>query len=133
MRLIALLVLMFVVSSAYASQSPCAGVDRALPESRKLAWAPGIARQLGVPSVDVLQSFRFGSWHIIYVDTHQSDEAFLFYPKDPASARYVTLWGGAAMWDEEQDIRSWVIKNAPGIPKRLAACFAWHVTKHRDR
>ena len=88
---------------------------------------------MGMPSVDVLQSFRLGSWDIIYVDTHQTDEAFLFYPQDPSLGRYVTLWAGAAMHDEEREIRSWVLKNAPGIPGKLAACFAWHVTKHRDK
>jgi hypothetical protein len=30
--------------------------------------------------------------------------------------------------DEEQEIRAWTLKNAPGIPRRLASCFTWHAT-----
>jgi hypothetical protein len=68
---------------------------------------------------------------IFFVETHVSDEPFLFYSGDPLANRYVTIWSGAARIDEEQDIYDWVIVNAPGIPVELAKCFAWHVTKGR--
>ena len=92
---------------------------------------PEIAKQLGMSNVDVLQSFELNGWSIINVDTHQSDQAFLFYAHDPLTSRYVTLWSGGAARDEEESIRSWVVQNAHGIPARLARCFAWHVTKDR--
>ena len=113
--------------------SPCDTVSRDLPSERKAVLAPEIAKQLNVKSVDVLQSFKLGSWQIIYVNTHESDELFLFYSGDPLKTRYVTMWSGAARMDEEQEIRAWTLKNAPGIPRRLASCFAWHVTKSRDQ
>jgi len=113
--------------------SPCDAVSRDLPSERKAVLAPEIAKQLNVTSVDVLQSFTLGSWQIIYVNTHESDEPFLFYSGDPLKTRYVTMWSGAAGMDEEQEIRAWTLKNAPGIPRRLASCFAWHVTKARDQ
>ncbi len=113
--------------------SPCDKVSRALLSERKAVLAPEIAKQLNVKSVDVLQSFQLGSWQIIYVDTHESDEPFLFYSGDPLIRRYVTMWSGAACMDEEPEIRAWTLKNAPGIPRRLASCFAWHVTKSRDQ
>lgn len=115
-----------------ANASPCNGVDRSLSSNRKLALAPKIAKELYVASVDVLQSFRSHGWSIIYVDTHESDETFLFYPGDPMTARYVTLWGGAATIYEEGEIEKWVLKNVPKIPRKLARCFAWHVTHDRD-
>jgi hypothetical protein len=118
-------------SSALAA-SPCDGVDRSLTSERKAELAPGIAKELKVSKVDVLQSFRFGGWSIILVDTHESDEAFLFYGRDPLTSRYVALWGGAAESFEEREVKSWAIKNAPGIPPKLANCFAWHVTNDRD-
>ena len=127
-----------VTSTAWAA-SPCDGVSRSLTDERRTALAPGIARQLEasfgrpVAKVDVLQSFQFGGWDIIYVDTHESDEAFLFYAHDPLTSRYITMWSGAAMWNEEQEIRKWTVDNAPGIPLKLATCFAWHVTKDRDK
>jgi hypothetical protein len=112
--------------------TPCDGVNRNLTPQRKSEIAPSIAKQLQVPKVDVLESFQAGDWSIVYVDTHNSDDAFLFYPHSPLTSRYVTIWGGAAMRSEEKAIRDWTLKNAPGIPGRLASCFAWHVTKGRD-
>ena len=121
-----------VTATAWAA-SPCAGVSRDLTSQRKAALAPEIAKQLRVRSVDVLQSFRLGGWEIIYVSTGESDEPFLFYSGDPLKSGYITLWSGAATIHEEQAIKGWTLKNAPGIPRKLAACFAWHVTKDRDR
>jgi hypothetical protein len=127
-----LVVALVIVAFGACAASPCDGVDRSLTTERSVALAPGIAKQLHVPTVDVLQSFRFAGWSIIYVGTHQADEAFLFYAHDPLKQHYVALWSGGARMDEEQVIKIWVVKNAPGIPSKLAGCFAWHVTKDRD-
>ncbi|WP_266168908.1 hypothetical protein [Dyella subtropica] len=124
--------LMLAAFSACAAPSPCDGVSRELTYAQKQAWAPTIAKQLGFAKVDVLQSFKLGAWNVIYVDTHESDEAFLFYARDPLTSHYVTKWGGAAMQDEELDLKLWISRKAPGIPEKLAGCFAWHVTKDRD-
>lgn len=131
-RMALALMMAYCTCAVAAAPTPCDGVDRSLSTAQKAQWAPAIAGQLGVAKVDVLQSFAIGEWRIVYVNTYQTDEAFLFYPKDPATSRYVTLWAGAAMQDEEAEIRAWALKDAPGIPARLAQCFAWHVTKHRD-
>jgi hypothetical protein len=133
------LIMLFVIRAAGGSwawaASPCDGVDRSLPNERKAALAPQIAKQLAkqldTAKVDVLESFQFRGWSIIYVDTHVSDETYLFYAHDPFTSRYITLWGGAAANFEETEIRNWTLKNAPGIPPKLASCFAWHVTKDR--
>jgi hypothetical protein len=115
------------------SQSPCDNVDRSLTDNSKVALAPVIARQLRAKKVDVLQSFRFDGWTILYVNSYDSDETFLFYPHDPLHTRYITMWSGAAAWNEEQSIKNWTLKNAPGIPPKLASCFARHVTNDRDQ
>jgi hypothetical protein len=120
----------FIVATASAwAASPCAGVNRNLTHERKAVVAPVIARQLQDNSVEVLQSFQLGSWSIFYIASHQADDAYVFYAHDPSTSRYITLWGGMATSDEEQTIKAWVLKNAPGIPRGLASCFAWHVTK----
>ena len=111
------------------SQSPCDGVDRRLTDTTKAALAQEIAKQLGAQKVDVLQSFRFEGWTILYVDSHEADEVFLFYSHDPLSSHFVTMWSGAAKRTEERSIRKWTLKNAPGIPPKLARFFAWYVTK----
>lgn len=114
------------------AETPCDGIDRSLTAEQRSTWAPELAKQEAVPSVTVLQSFRLDDWRIIYVDTHQSDETFLFYGHDPLKSHFITEWSGAAMIDEEEEMKSWTLKNAPGIPLKLASCFAWHVTKNRD-
>ena len=102
------------------------------PKPNQPCLTPVIAKQLQVSKVDVLQSFRMDSLSIFYVDTHEADEAFLFYAGDPLTNHFITLWSGGASSSEEQVIKQWVIKNVAGIPTGLADCFAWHVTKDRD-
>jgi hypothetical protein len=128
--LLALSLLMFSLA-AYTGE-PCAQVDRTLTEGSKKDLAPALAKQLGVPNVDVLQLYRYKGWTIIYVDTHETDETFLFFSGDPHSQHYITSWSGAAAYFEEKEILQWLFKAAPGIPAALAKCFAWHVTKNRD-
>jgi hypothetical protein len=127
-----------------ASNSACIGVDRNLSEQDKSIWAPPITRHLNIQlattlqkpisiqASDILLSLGYGGWHIIYVDTHVSDESFLFYNAQPTKcAAYITLWSGAAMASEEAEIKRWVQDNAEGIPPELAGCFARYVTKGR--
>jgi hypothetical protein len=130
-RLLLTAVLLSACRSSPAGASPCSGIDRSLKSDRKAALASALAKELRVSTVDILESFRGLGWSIIYVDTHESDYQFLFFSGDPLSSHSVTGWGGAAMENEEQEIKDWTIKNAPGIPDHLAACFAWHVTKDR--
>jgi hypothetical protein len=130
-KLVSAFVLVFCAVGAASgwAASPCDGVDRNLASERKAELAPGIAKELKVKKVMVLDSFQFGGWSIIYVGTFETDEVFLFYANDPLKNSSVTTWGGVALKSEEQEIRDWTIKNAPGIPLKLANCFAWHVTR----
>jgi hypothetical protein len=131
MRAVPIILLLSTISVARAT--PCDGIDRGLTAERSAALARAIAEELHTKTVDVLQSYSNDSWSILYIDTHEADRAFLFFSGNPLKDHhYVTLWSGAARQDEEQDIMSWALKNAPGIPPPLARCFAWHVTKDRD-
>jgi hypothetical protein len=91
--------------------------------------APAIGNQLNSKHAEIVKSFRFGGWSILYVSTGGADDAYGFYAADPLRNQYVTLWGGVALRDEETEIREWTRKNAPGIPATLARCLAWHVTQ----
>jgi hypothetical protein len=130
MKFLAFYLLLFATCAA--SASPCDGVNRSLTEDRKTQLAPVIAKQLNIESAEILQSYSYRGWYIIYVNTHMSDEAFLFFSTDPTKSKYLTTWGGGAAASEEPEIKQWVLKNAKGIPSKLAGCFAWHVTKGRD-
>ena len=128
-----LLFVMGVAARTASAASACDNVDRSLTNNGKAALAPVIARQLHAQKVDVLQSFRLDGWTILYVDSHEADEAFLFCSHDPLRTRYITMWSGAAARNEEQSIGAWTLKNAQGIPPKLASCFAWYVTNDRKQ
>jgi hypothetical protein len=117
-----------ILVAGSAMGAPCDGIDRTLSAADRAALAAPIAAQLHVPSVDVLQSFRDGAWRIVYVDSHVADEAFLFFSADPTRQHYLALWGGAATPAEAPGIETWAAAHAPGVPKALAACFAWRAT-----
>ena len=126
------LIALLWVAAFEVQGSPCSGVDRTLTEARKVQLAPLVARQMGITSAEILQSYKYQSWYIIYVNTHVSDEAFLFYPGDPSRTKYLTAWGGGAGVNEGPEVLQWLKRKAKGIPNKLASCFAWHVTKDRD-
>lgn len=67
-------------------------------------------------------------WRIIEVIPDSAEPEWLFFSRDPMGAHAITTWSGVANPFEETSIRHWVLRNAPGIPLRLAHCFAWHVT-----
>ena len=131
-RFLEIVALIATASSVWAA-SPCDGVNRNLTTERKVALAPEIAKQFQFKSVDVLQSFQASGWSIFYIDTHESDDVYVFYAHDPLTSRYISLWNGAAKSDEEQIIKARTLILMPSIPRRLASCFAWHITKERDQ
>lgn len=135
MRKLAVFVMLcavFLIPRRAWSASPCNGVNRSLTPEHKAALSVAITQQLGRGNVDVLESFQFGGWSIIYVSVPAADSPFLFYSHDPLASPPVTMWSGAAAYSQEDEIKAWTLKNAPGIPRKLASCFAWHVTKDRN-
>lgn len=119
--------------ATHALGSPCSGIDRSLDGSRRAQLAPAIAKQLATESVDVLQSFRYSGWSIIYVEPRDLEPAYLFFSAEPLKSSYITLWAGAATATDGPAIDRWVQQNARGIPTQLASCFAFHVTHDRHR
>jgi hypothetical protein len=128
-----ILTLLLLAAYSHASATSCDAVSRKLTDAQRVAWASVLANQLSVSSVSVSQSFTLADWHIVYVDTPNTDSAFLFFHGDPISTHFVTLWAGAARIQEEGSIKTWVVKNASGIPAPLATCFAWYVSNVLNR
>jgi len=118
--------------------SQCEGMNQNLSENYKADLARAITKQLNVShpalkitSVSVLRSFASGNWIIIHVAPPKAEAVFLFYAGNPLTSRYVTEFSdmGMAMFHGEPAMKDWVLKNAPGIPPKLASCFVWYVTK----
>lgn len=123
----------FDAAVSWLGATPCNGISRSLSSERKRELGLAIAKQEKLKRVDVYQSFSDTSWSIIYAGTRVSDNGYFFYSGNPLSAaRPITVWSGAATLLETSDIERWVLANVPGIPARLAKCFAWHVTLNRD-
>ncbi len=115
----------------YLNSRPCVGVDRALSKVRKAKLSAVIAKQEGVKKLEVLASFRFEAWQILYIAQENADDNFLFYAGEPLTSKPKGTWSGGASIFETAEIQMWVSKNVTGIPLPLASCFAWHVTLNR--
>ena len=119
---------------AHAIRSPCGGVDRKLTVDDQARLSARLNQQFvfAKQTARAMERFRFRGWSIVYAYDDTSDPFFAFYRGDPLTTKSLAIWGGAAGSNEENEIRLWVTKNAPGIPAQLATCFAWHVTGDRD-
>ncbi|MCL2344967.1 MAG: hypothetical protein FWC58_03825 [Desulfobulbus sp.] len=116
-------------SISWVNSAPCAGVDRGLTTRRKAQLEAAIARQQKLEKVTVYKSFKRDGWSIVFSDASVGDSPYFFYSTDPVKgAKPLAVWSGAATILETSEIADWVKINAPGIPERLADCFAWHVT-----
>lgn len=79
--------------------------------------------------MSVFASFRSSGWSIVFSDASAGDSPYFFYSKDPMTGvKPLAAWSGAATIFETSEVAEWVRQNVPGIPERLANCFAWHVT-----
>lgn len=125
------MVLATAIGLPVGAKSPCEDFSLRLSSAQKKSWSEAIAKQLRAPSADMLAAFGSKRWRIVYVDTHQSDEVFLFYSNTPTNSRYVNMWSGAAMRSEGPTLEEWLLNSVPGIPKELASCFAWYATVGR--
>ena len=130
MRLIAFLMILWGVLPPVAKSTDlsCINVHEGVTEAQKKAWDTSINRQLNGRLVRINEAFSLADWVVVFVDAREADPPFLFFLGDPAKTHFVTMWSGAAMRSEQKAMKGWVLKNAPGIPNDLAACFAWHVT-----
>ena len=113
--------------------SACRGVDFSLTPHRRAALTPALLSKLKaednrIADIEILNSYRYGGWTILYINSHISDEFFLFFHGDPRRTRYVASFQGAVGVDEGPETKSWTLANAPGIPLRLADCFVALVT-----
>ncbi|MFC7421755.1 hypothetical protein ACFQNF_18000 [Iodobacter arcticus] len=141
-----LIVTLFACVSCSAFATPCAKMIQPISEEKKAIFAkainvhlnqqlgPSLNQTLFTDGADILEVIHFKKWYIIYVNTHITDEIFLVYRSAPnKSYGYLTSWAGSATNDEGSRIENWLKKEALGIPKKLASCFAWHITEGRNQ
>jgi hypothetical protein len=114
----------------WIASNPCKSIDRSRPsDERKKELVAAFAEQLKMPATDIEDSFASEGWSIHFVSHPHLENQYLFYSGDPTkAAKPITEFSGSGPFYETSEIEKWVLENAPGIPRGLAACFAWHFT-----
>lgn len=123
--------ILLMVSSVAIAHTPCDGINRDLRFSSEqiVSLKANIDRQASAEYIDIKNIFSEQGWSVLHIDSHNSDEAWLFFSGDIMTAHYVTLWSGAATIFEGPDLVAQFKKEAPGIPDHLARCLAWHIAE----
>jgi hypothetical protein len=118
-----------------ADAAPCQGMEKKLTAKEKAELGRAIARQysaaekMEVPSAEVMCVFASGDWSIIRALPYAAEPLYFFYRGNPLTNSYVTSWYGIVMPEDEPEVKKWALENVPGIPPKLAACFARYVTQ----
>jgi len=116
-------------SLAWVNATPCVGVDRHLADDRKAQLETAIAKEQRRKAIKIFKYFKSDGWFILLTNASEGDEPYMFYSRDPLEGGHpVTLWSGAATIFETSEVEQWLKEHAPGIPARVASCFAWHLT-----
>ncbi|MDD5299330.1 MAG: hypothetical protein PHD65_02430 [Gallionella sp.] len=110
-----------------ALASPCDGVDTSLSESRKNQLASVIPKKFNIESTEILQSYQYLHWHVIYINNHGNDKGFLYFYDNPMQNIYLTVWDGSVT-NEESEIKKFILSNAKIIPSKLRVCIE-HATR----
>ena len=122
-----------LIAVSCANASPCDRVSQPLTSAQRSNLSAAVAGQLQTVTAKILHAYRLGNWYLLYADTPDADEAFVFYRGDPLSHQYVALWSGAGAKTGQSELRSWARLNAPGVPETIAKCFAWSAVAGRTR
>jgi hypothetical protein len=132
-------------ASAKSDTSSCQGVSKYKGEDvkNKAALEVAITKQLknsGGPEINsnayklkvtLLYVYAKDNWTILMVRLCENCDVYLhlFYSGNPLTNRYVATSGVGSDWgDDMQKIMDWVLRDVPGIPPKLASCYAWAIT-----
>lgn len=128
MRMTLAVALLLAALPAAAYAAPCDGVSHSLNGVLTPELATILARQMNAQSLEVQGVLKEGQWTVLRVLPTHKEPAELFFSSDPLKNHYVYLWGGVVMDTDadEKSTQQGLLKNVPGIPSGLAACFAWY-------
>ena len=96
--MIAALLIAIASVARQGGAEPCNGVDRSLSADQRASVAPAVERHLKnvlepqvaapvrVDSADVLGVFRIAQWEVIHVDSHATDDLYVYNEVRPHSS-----------------------------------------------
>ena len=112
-----------------AAKTICDGIwKKSLSEGNELIRQ--VRKTTGSP-LHVYEHMRVSSWHIVWIESDDSEPGAHFIRNVGNSPALITNWGGVASEDEMDEIYDWAIHSAQSLPPTLGKCFAWYVTKGR--
>jgi len=114
-------------AGAACAATPCAGVDEALGDARRKAYAPivagAMASNLKPSDVTIERFLAEGDWIIVGAEVPVADgEGYFFFERVGDKLRFHDVWGGYADPSEAGEVAGWARKL--GAPAGLARCFA---------
>ncbi|WP_023201837.1 hypothetical protein [Salmonella enterica] len=126
-------VLFFFLTCDFSfAKTPCTNMSDKLSVVQINSLQNNIKRQLKIEQLNILAFFKEQNVSIVYIETYDADEAFIFYSGDEFKNDFIIMWSGAAEKTEEKNIEKWAKDNVPDIPDELARCFAWYTIYRHD-
>jgi hypothetical protein len=108
-----------------------AALEVAITKQLKNSGGPEINSNAYKLKVTLLYVYAKDNWTILMVRLCENCDVYLhlFYSGNPLTNRYVATSGVGSDWgDDMQKIMDWVLRDVPGIPPKLASCYAWAIT-----
>lgn len=128
--MVALASLGITLTSAFASNDSCHGVEVEMTKARKQEYAPLVAAAMDgtikPAQVEFSALMESSNWSAAYISTPVSDDGVMFFQTVAGKKRFRDVWGGWADPSERPELVAWARKL--GAPVDLAKCFAQTVT-----
>lgn len=120
---------LYELNLSFVHDNQCKAISRAFTLAERVRWSSIVSENRDFAGAKAVESFVSSSWRVVYAIFPNSEPAFLFF----RGLQPIATWSGGAAIFDAPEVEKWVLKNVPGIPRRLAHCFAWHVTFNRDQ
>lgn len=115
-----------MLTSAFAANSACDGVEVEMTQARKHEYAPLVAAAMDnsfkPAQTKFLSIMESGAWSAAYVSIPDADDGVMFFQTVNGKKQFRDVWGGFAVPSEKPELVAWAKKL--GAPDKLARCFA---------
>jgi hypothetical protein len=72
------------------------------------------------------------TWHVIWAEPHDAEIGVFLIASEGDRVRYVALWGGVAVPEDEPQIFEWFVAKAPDAPRGLLRCVSHYLATREE-